>query len=120
QGQFKQAEELFQKALQKDPENAILYVHLGMLTFQSSGDTVKAIESMEKAIQVDPKCAFALEALGTVLVQKGELSKAIALFDRAIKMAKAEAELTHLFSLKIAAEVQIQMGETLGISLPTL
>ncbi|CAG0901989.1 unnamed protein product, partial [Cyprideis torosa] len=70
QGQFKQAEELFQKALQKDPENAILYVHLGMLTFQSSGDTVKAIESMEKAIQVDPKCAFALEALGTVLVQK--------------------------------------------------
>ena len=41
------------------------------------------------------------------------------LFDKAIPFAKTESELSHLFSLRDAAQAQAEVAQQLGISVPT-
>jgi len=100
------------------------------------GDINTALKYLEQAIQVDDKCEFAYETLGTVEVQRGifhyvcnkecinlfpfysgNLDRAINLFDKALRMAKSEMELTHIFSLKDAAQAQLNVTSKMGISL---
>ena len=49
----------------------------------------------------------------------GNLRRAMELFDKAIPFAKTEAELSHLFSLRDAAQAQAEVAQQLGISVPT-
>lgn len=93
---------------------------------QWKGDINEALKLLEKAIEVDDKSEFAYETLGTVEVQRGgknhkksllmliyfyfiagNLERAISLFENALKLAKSEMELTHIFSLKDAAHAQL-------------
>ena len=39
-----------------------------------------------RALEVDDKCEFAYETLGTVEVQRGNLTKAVQLFEKAIPL----------------------------------
>lgn len=45
------------------------------------------------------------------------MERAISLFDKALEMAKSEMELTHIFSLKDAAQSQVNVTKKMGISL---
>jgi import receptor subunit TOM70 len=67
---------------------------------------------------VDDKCEFAYETLGTVEVQRGNLSKAVELFNKAIPLANTELEMGHLFGLRDAAMAQTTVSSKLGITLP--
>lgn len=120
QQQFQLADGYFEKAMKLEPENAGLYVHRGLLTLQWKGDMNTAFKMLEKAIEVDDKCEFAYETLGTVEVQRGNLERAIELFEKALKLAKSEMELTHIFSLKDAAQAQLNVTKKMGISLQSL
>ncbi|XP_014224412.1 mitochondrial import receptor subunit TOM70 [Trichogramma pretiosum] len=108
------ADAYFVKAAKRDPENATILVYRGLLQLQSSNDIEKAVEYMQKAIELDEKCEFAYETLGTVEVQRGNLSEAISLFDKALALARTFLELTHIFSLRDAAKAQIVVSDRLG------
>lgn len=119
--------------------SAGLYVHRGLLILQWKGDIGSALKMLEKAVEVDDKCEFAYETLGTVEVQRGlfhfkflsfkvssfsrltgNLDRAIELFEKALKLAKSEMELTHIFSLKDAAQAQLNVTKKMGLSLQSL
>lgn len=119
QQDFKKADDFFKKALEVDPQNATAYVHRGLLQLQWEGDVTLATKLIEEAIKLDPKCEFAYETLGTIEVQRGNLKRAIDLFDTAIPLSKTEAEISHLFSLKDAALAQVKVAEKLGVTLPS-
>lgn len=120
QQQFEQADRFFRKALEVGPEVASIYVHHGIMQLQWNGDIDKALSYIRRAIEVDDKCEFGLETLGTIEVQRGNLENAVELFGRAIRLAKTEAELHHLYALKNAAVAQINVAKKLGIDMASL
>lgn len=67
---FQEADDLFKKALEIDPNNASIYVHRGLLLLQWKGEIEKSVEMMKEAIKIDDKSEFAYETLGTVEVQR--------------------------------------------------
>ena len=71
-----------------------------------------------RAADRDDKCEFAYETLGTIEVQRGNLKKAIELFEKAIPLANTELEMGHLFGLRDAAIAQTTVSAKLGITLP--
>ncbi|XP_050308004.1 mitochondrial import receptor subunit TOM70 [Anthonomus grandis grandis] len=115
--EFQEAEELYQKAMKVDENNASVYVHRGLLMLQWKGDIENAVRLMRQAISIDEKCEFAYETLGTVEVQRGNLVIAIELFNKAIGLARSEMEMIHLFSLRDAAASQLKVATKLGIGL---
>ena len=120
QQEFRKADDYFSRALQADPTNATAYVHRGLLQLQWEGKVDEAVRLIEKAIQMDDKCEFAYETLGTIEVQRGNLKRAIELFDLAIPLSKTEVEIAHLFSLKDAALAQVKVAQKLGVTLPSV
>jgi len=120
QQEFDRADTMYQRGLEVDPGNANLLVHRGLVALQSRGDVAAAVELIEQAIKLDAKCEFAYETLGTIEVQRGNLNKAIELFNKAIPLANTELEMGHLFGLRDAAMAQISVSERLGISLPPM
>ena len=51
---------------------------------------------------------------------RGNLERAISLFNRAIKLSKTEVEMAHLFSLLDAAIAQSRVAENFGIQVPNM
>jgi len=120
QQEFSKADQLYLKAIEIDPTNANLLVHRGLLALQSSGNVEGAVKLMQEALSLDEKCEFAYETLGTVEVQRGNLKRAIELFDKAIPLANTELEMAHLFGLRDAAMAQITVSAKFGIVLPAM
>ena len=80
----------------------------------------KLVFSSFRALDVDDKCEFAYETLGTIEVQRGNLSKAIELFEKAIPLANTELEMGHLFGLRDAATAQTTVSTRLGLNMPRM
>lgn len=120
QQQFAQADEFYAKAIALSPETATIHVHRGIMQLQWNGDVELAMKYITHAIELDEKCEFALETLGTIEVQRGNLETAMELFQKAIHLAKSEAELQHLYALKNAAAAQINVAKKLGLDLSSL
>lgn len=117
QGDYAKADKLFLKAIECDPKDANLIVHRGILAMQTNFDFEKARDLLEQALKIDNKCTFAHEMLGTLEVQRGNLTKGIECFDKALENSSTEMDCAHLFSLREAAVAQISAVESLGISL---
>jgi len=115
QQQYDEADKYFQSAMDMDPSNATLRVHRGLLYLQWKGDIDAAIKFINEGIQVDDRCSFCYETLGTIEVQRGNLKRAVELFNKAIPLSKTELELAHIFSLRDAAEAQQAVVEKLGL-----
>lgn len=67
---YQEAEELYKKAGDIDPNNASIYVHKGLLALQWKSDIEAAVNLMKEGIKIDDKCEFAHETLGTLEVQR--------------------------------------------------
>jgi len=119
QQKFDRADELFQRALKMDPGNANLYVHRALIALQSKGDLPAAVELIDEGLRLDDRCEFAYETLGTIEVQRGNLKRALELFNKAIPLANTELEMAHLFGLRNAALVQTEVPDKYGI-IPSL
>lgn len=117
QQEFEEADNFFDKATKIEPENAQILVHKALLQLQWKADVGAAVQLIEKAIEIDDKCEFAYETLGTIQVQRGQLQEAIKLFESAIKLAKTEMELVHLYSLKDAAIAQVNVTKSMGLDI---
>jgi len=68
--QYDKADMYFAKAIEKDPKNATIYVHKGLLQLQWNGNIDKAVEYFRKALETDEKCEHAYESLGSIEVQR--------------------------------------------------
>nr|CAD7575356.1 unnamed protein product [Timema californicum] len=120
QQEYEKADKYFKKAIEVDPENATVFVHRGLLHLQWNGDVPKAIELISQALELDKKCEFGYETLGTIEVQRGNLRRAVELFDKAIPLSKTELEMSHLFSLRDAAVAQATVADRMGIPLANI
>jgi len=118
--EFEEADKYFQRAIQGDPHDANLYVHRGILQLQWRNDAGTAIAMLEEALVVDDRCQFAYEMLGSLEVQRGDLSKGIGCFERALRCAQTELDCAHLYSLRDAAEAQLKAATSLGIEMPKI
>uniref|UniRef100_A0A6I8QP49 Mitochondrial import receptor subunit TOM70 n=1 Tax=Xenopus tropicalis TaxID=8364 RepID=A0A6I8QP49_XENTR len=120
QQQFGKADEMYDKCIDLEPDNATTYVHKGLLQLQWKQDLEKGLDLISKAIEIDNKCDFAYETMGTIEVQRGNLDKAIEMFNKAINLAKSEMEMAHLYSLCDAAYAQTEVARKYGLKPPTL
>ncbi|XP_072369588.1 mitochondrial import receptor subunit TOM70 [Scyliorhinus torazame] len=120
QQHFSKADEMYDKCIELEPDNATTYVHKGLLQLQWKQDLDKGLELISKAIEIDNKCDFAYETMGTIEVQRGNLAKAIEMFSKAINLAKSEMEMAHLYSLCDAAYAQTEVAKKYGLKPPTL
>lgn len=68
--QFDKADMYFAKAIEKDPKNAIIYVHRALLQLQSTGNIDLVVKYINKALELDEKCELAYESLGSLEVQR--------------------------------------------------
>jgi tetratricopeptide (TPR) repeat protein len=76
--------------LKETQTDAQLYYELGC-TLANQDKNDEAIVEFERALVLEPTYAFALNALGDVLVKNDELDRAIGLFDRAIAVHEEAA-----------------------------
>jgi len=81
-GNFSQAEELYQKFLQSQPENVIALANLGVAQFRQ-GKLTAAQLALEKAVKVDPNDAFSLTTLGAVMIEQNRIQDAVGYLERA-------------------------------------
>ena len=81
-GKLQEADELYKKGQEKNPENANLIVYRALLYLQQTGDVTKALEDMNKAVVMDDKCEFAFETIGQIEIQKGNFEGAKAAFEK--------------------------------------
>uniref|UniRef100_A0A674MT34 Mitochondrial import receptor subunit TOM70 n=1 Tax=Takifugu rubripes TaxID=31033 RepID=A0A674MT34_TAKRU len=120
QQQFGKADEMYDRCIELEPDNATTYVHKGLLQLQWRQDLDVGLDLINKAIEIDNKCDFAYETMGTIEVQRGNLDKAIEMFNKAINLAKSEMEMAHLYSLCDAAYAQTEVARKYGLKPPTL
>ncbi|XP_011860763.1 PREDICTED: mitochondrial import receptor subunit TOM70 [Vollenhovia emeryi] len=112
---YQKADTYFAKAIEKDPENATVYVHRGLLQLQWNGNIDKTVEYIHKALKLDEKCELAYESLGSIEVQRGNIEEAVRLFDKALVFCRTFMELTHIYSLRDAAKTQLNIKNRLGM-----
>jgi tetratricopeptide (TPR) repeat protein len=81
---FDQAEELYKKATELDPNLAIAYTNLGNIRFRR-GDEAGAEVLYRKALAIDERQPEAHYNLGYVMLERGYASRAVTYFEAAIK-----------------------------------
>jgi tetratricopeptide (TPR) repeat protein len=81
---FDEAEKLYQRAIELDPQLAIAYTNLGNIRFRR-GDEVGAEQLYRKALELDERQPEAHYNLGYVMLERGYASRAVVYFEQAIK-----------------------------------
>ena len=81
---FDEAEKLYQKAIELDPQLAIAYTNLGNIRFRR-GDEAGAEQLYRKALELDERQPEAHYNLGYVMLERGYASRAVTYFEQAIK-----------------------------------
>ncbi len=81
----KDADDLFQEALERDPKNAEAY--LGMAVVSADGFDSKAVDYATRAIVLDPKLVEAHELLANLALEDSRTEPAIEQADLAIKLS---------------------------------
>ena len=73
---FVEAEKIYQKILENDPNNSEIFYLLGVLRFQL-GDFIKAKFFFSKSIDLNSSNPAAFNNLGMIFKQQGEIVEAI-------------------------------------------
>ena len=81
---FDEAESLYKKATELDPQLAIAYTNLGNIRFRR-GDEAGAEQLYRKALEIDERQPEAHYNLGYVMLERGYASRAVTYFEAAIK-----------------------------------
>jgi predicted O-linked N-acetylglucosamine transferase (SPINDLY family) len=95
----------YQKALEISPDDIDIYIAIGNVYFYSKQKQLKpSLEAYESALAIDPKSSAALVGMGAVLVEMGEVDRAISCLNEALTIepndAQAYCNLGHAFMLK--------------------
>lgn len=84
-GNLQQAEDIYNKILKKQPNNAEAYYNLGFI-YGMKKQTDKAVTYYQKALQYDPNNSVAYNNLGGILQEKKLLNQAIDCYQKALKL----------------------------------
>ena len=84
-GEHIRAEDYFRRALQREPENALLWAQLGDVLAQTESG-LEAIEAYERALHYDPEDLDTLYNLGTLYVHEERSEEAMDLLKRALSI----------------------------------
>ena len=81
---FEEAEKLYQRAIDLDPQLAIAYTNLGNIRFRR-GDEAGAQTLYRRALEIDDRQPEAHYNLGYVLLERGDAQRAVPYFQRALQ-----------------------------------
>jgi tetratricopeptide (TPR) repeat protein len=81
---FDEAEALYQRAIELDPQLAIAYTNLGNIRFRRGNET-EAEALYRRALEVDDRQPEAHYNLGYVLLERGDAQRAVPYFQRALQ-----------------------------------
>ncbi len=95
----------YQKALEISPVDIDIHLAIGNVYFYFKQKQLKpSLDSYESALAIDPKSSAALVGIGAVLVEMGELDRAVSYLNAALTIepndAQAYCNLGHAFMLK--------------------
>ncbi len=82
-GRLEKAEEMFEKVVDKDPDNVYALSNLGVVRFKLQ-KFAEAEKVLKKAVEIDPKDAFSFETLGIVYFSQGKIDDAIEVLTMAL------------------------------------
>ncbi len=83
--EYDQAEQVFNQALNLNPNSAISYNNLGMINI-IKGNGEKARELLEKCLELDPKLQEAYHNLGSYYTSKQEIDKAEDMYMKSLQI----------------------------------
>ena len=91
QRKWSQAVRILSKAVDVSPDNALLWTnlaaaYLGRLETSGPKHQARAISAYEKALRIDPSAANVHYHLGLIYKRQGNLSRASAMFQRALEI----------------------------------
>jgi Flp pilus assembly protein TadD len=105
-GQVAEAQQIFERAIVKNPEDARAWLDLG-LTREAKGQPAEAMRAYQRAAEIDPAFAEAFNNLGVLQRDAGDLAAATTTLERAVKL---DPDLTAArFNLGLAYE---EVGRT--------
>ncbi|MFH0909500.1 MAG: DUF3108 domain-containing protein [bacterium] len=87
-----EAEQLFEKAVGRNPTNIMAWISLGLVHMQQ-GTPLNARRDFEKALSLKPDNALALEGLGWVARTEGKREEAIALWKKTLEQTEMPVEI---------------------------
>lgn len=85
-GRLQQAESIYRKVLEIEPNSAGALHMLGVLEYQL-GRHVLAVDLVKQAIHIDPDCADAYNNLGNMLREQGNMEEAVTYYEHALVIA---------------------------------
>ncbi|XGV96994.1 MAG: tetratricopeptide repeat protein [Leptolyngbya sp. BL-A-14] len=98
-GQLSEAEEKYRTILQFDPQNAEIWLNLGMLYYLAENDAA-VVEAVQQSLALSPHTALAHYIHGLALERMTLIDEAIAAFQQAIALDETHVEtLNHLGNL---------------------
>jgi predicted Zn-dependent protease len=86
QKRFMTSEKMMEKALRAYDKDPVPYYWIGKVAMDAEGDPEKAVEHLEKAIELDREYGEAYRELGTAHYMAGDRKKAIAAYQRYLKL----------------------------------
>jgi tetratricopeptide (TPR) repeat protein/tRNA A-37 threonylcarbamoyl transferase component Bud32 len=110
-GQFDEAIDCYERAIQIDARYAPAHSNLGV-ALNAKGKPDKAIDCFRRAIEIDPGLAHAHNNLGNALRAKGDLVKAIDHYEQAVRLAPGSPE-PH-YNLGLIKKAQGKMEEAIA------
>ena len=106
QGLDEEAAGALREAIERDPNNYILYLLLGNLQVAKLGDLDSAEENYRKVLELNPNNTTASTALARVLIEKGDLEEAKEEYEN----LREEKEITYL-GLYNLGRIYVRTGE---------
>jgi Flp pilus assembly protein TadD len=100
--EYKDAVKLLEKVVRKQPNNADAYNYLGY-SHRKLKDVKKAYDYYVKALEIDPKHRGALEYLGELYLETGDLDNAKVLLQRLAAACPSGCEERQELAEKVAA-----------------
>ncbi|GMM28567.1 protein channel [Martiniozyma asiatica (nom. inval.)] len=79
--------------------------------YQQQGDIVNTINTLVEAVQLDPKSEVARMSLGQMLLQSGDVSRAVEMFEAAARLSRASEDRKHAISLLEASKMQLRVRD---------
>jgi|Deesub1362A_J573_1020465.scaffolds.fasta_scaffold09132_2 tetratricopeptide (TPR) repeat protein len=82
---IKEAKEICEKLIEKEPDNALAYQQLGRCWYKMGQDN-KAFQALSKAIELDPHLSSAYALLGSYKLAKGEIKDGLIALNKALEI----------------------------------
>ena len=95
----------------KSPNNSNFYDLLGTALFDGKKDYAGAEAALRQAVDLDKTNSDALEKLGKVQIQQGNMDQALALYQQATKDNPKNATLLHSFRRALRCKTKLGSGE---------